>query len=159
MRKINVVGHVNQDTDSIAATMGYAWFHSAINGEDDIHAHAGPINRQNEWVLEHLDLRAPKWIGEASLRFESVIQHLDTITPDRSLREAWILPNRTGFTATVVDSEKQPISFFKDMSLFSCLGKVVGARLGTVDVVSSGITEQTTSTALACIIGGISGRF
>jgi manganese-dependent inorganic pyrophosphatase len=147
MSKIYVIGHVNPDTDSIAAAMGYAWFLSATNGDDYIPARAGPINRQTAWVLKRLDLKAPELLADASPRFESVAQRLDTVTPDRSLREAWILANRTGFAAPVVDLEGQPISLITGMSLFSYLGKIVGPRLSKGDVVLSELFERSCAEA------------
>lgn len=134
MSKIYVIGHVNPDTDSIASAMGYAWFLSATNGEEYIPARAGPINRQTAWVLDRLGIKAPELLTDASPRFESVTQRLDTVTPDRSLREAWVLANRTGFAAPVVDSDGKPFSLITGMSLFSYLGQMVGPQLSQDDI-------------------------
>ena len=142
MSKIYVIGHVNPDADSIASAMGYAWFLSATNGEDYVPARAGPINRQTGWVLEQLGLKAPEFLADASPRFESVTQRLDTVTPDRSLREAWILANRTGFAAPVVDSEGHPVSLITGMSLFSYLGQIVSPHLSQDDVALRDLFER-----------------
>jgi manganese-dependent inorganic pyrophosphatase len=134
MSKIYVIGHVNPDIDSIASAMGYAWFLTATEGDEYIPARAGPINRQTAWVLDRVELKAPELLADASPRFESVAQRLDTITPDRPLREAWILANRTGFAAPVVDQAGLPYSLITGMSLFDYLGKLVGPQLSQDDI-------------------------
>ena len=52
---IYVVGHVNPDTDSIAAAMGYAWL-LQDQGQNAIAARAGHLNPQTTWVLNHLKI-------------------------------------------------------------------------------------------------------
>jgi hypothetical protein len=49
---IYVTGHVNPDTDSIAAAMGYAWLLRERDGVDTVAARAGAINPQTAWVLQ-----------------------------------------------------------------------------------------------------------
>ncbi len=49
-----VIGHVNPDTDSIAAALGYAWLLREIDGIDAVAARAGAINPQTSWVLKNL---------------------------------------------------------------------------------------------------------
>ncbi len=50
-----VIGHVNPDTDSIAAAMGYAWLLNERDNAGVIAARAGPTNPQTTWVLKHLE--------------------------------------------------------------------------------------------------------
>jgi manganese-dependent inorganic pyrophosphatase len=73
-------------------------------------------------------------LTDASPRFEAVTQRLDTVTPDRPLREAWTLANRTGFVVPVVDQNGLPVSLITGISLFNYLGKVVGPHLDSGDV-------------------------
>jgi len=134
MSKIYVIGHVNPDVDSIASAIGYAWFLSATDGDEYIPARAGPINEQTAWVLDHVGLQAPDLLADASPRFKSVTQRLDTVTPDRSLGDAWALANRTGYAAPVVDPEGLPYSLITGMSIFSYLGQMVGPHLSENDI-------------------------
>jgi manganese-dependent inorganic pyrophosphatase len=134
MSKVYIVGHVNPDTDSIASAMGYAWYLAQTNGEDYIPARAGPVNAQTSWVLQRLDLQPPELLADASPRFASVAQRLDTIAPNRPLREAWALANRTGFVAPVVNADGTPHSLINGMSLFSYLGDMVGPHLDSSDI-------------------------
>ena len=52
--KTYVIGHVNPDTDSIAAAMGYAWLLRERDGADTLAARAGALNPQTAWVLKQL---------------------------------------------------------------------------------------------------------
>ena len=47
---VYVIGHVNPDTDSIAAALGYAWLLRERDKMDAIAARAGAINMQTAWV-------------------------------------------------------------------------------------------------------------
>ncbi len=58
MDKVYVIGHVNPDTDSIAAAMGYAWLLRKRDGIDTVAARAGAVNPQSAWVLKQLKLDA-----------------------------------------------------------------------------------------------------
>src|SRR5919107_1625715 len=89
--KTYVIGHVNPDTDSIASAMGYAWLLRERDGMDTIAARAGALNPQSAWVLKQLGLEAPVLLTDASPRFESVMQRLDSIRPEAQLGMAWTL--------------------------------------------------------------------
>ncbi len=69
---IYVIGHVNPDTDTIAAAMGYAWLLRERDGSDAVAARAGAVNPQTAWALKKLGLDAPSLLNDASPRFESV---------------------------------------------------------------------------------------
>jgi manganese-dependent inorganic pyrophosphatase len=66
---IYVTGHVNPDTDSIAAAMGYAWLLRERDGLDAVAARAGAINPQTAWALKYLALPADRRL--AALRIGS----------------------------------------------------------------------------------------
>ena len=59
MTSTYVTGHVNPDTDSIAAAIGYAWLLKERDGLDVVAARAGAVNQQTNWVLKYLQLEAP----------------------------------------------------------------------------------------------------
>lgn len=126
MAKIYVVGHLNPDTDAIASAMGYAWYRSNREGEEVVPARAGPLNPQTAWALERLGLSAPDFISDASPRFESVAKRFDTVTPDRPLQDAWVIANRTGTVAPVVDDQGKPYGLISGFSLFRMLSESLG---------------------------------
>ncbi|RPJ42345.1 MAG: CBS domain-containing protein, partial [Chloroflexi bacterium] len=123
---IYVTGHVNPDTDSIAAAMGYAWLLRERDGLDTIATRAGAINPQTAWVLKQLGLEPPYLLTDASPRFESVLRRFDTTQPDRPLMDAWMIANRTGGIAPLVNQDGTPYGLITGESLFAFLGKMVG---------------------------------
>ncbi len=129
MREANrvfVIGHVNPDTDAVASATGYAWLLQERDGINAIAARAGAINRQTAWVLKYLDLEPPMLLNDASPRFESVMRRLDTVTPDRSLSQAWAILSRTGGVAPVVNPDGTPYGLITGKSLFNFLSRHMG---------------------------------
>ena len=125
-----VIGHVNPDTDSIAAALGYAWLLRERDGIDAIASHAGATNPQTTWVLKRLGLEAPYLLTDASPRFEAVMRRLDTVTPESALRDAWVIASRTGGVAPVVNEDGTPYGLITGFSLFDYLGRLVGPHRG-----------------------------
>ncbi len=129
MAPVYVIGHVNPDTDSIAAAVGYAWLLQARDGEETVAARAGPINPQTQWVLKRLNLEAPQLLTDASPRFSSITRRLDTAAPDSRLRDAWAILNRAGGVAPIVDGKTgKPLGLITGWSLFERLARMVGPR-------------------------------
>jgi len=126
---IHVIGHVNPDTDSIAAAVGYAWLIRERDNVDAIAGRSGAVNSQTAWILKTLRMEAPFLITDASPRFSSVVRRLDTSTPDVPLRIAWTLANRTGGIAPVLNQDGTPYGLITGRSLFNYLGKLVGSNL------------------------------
>jgi manganese-dependent inorganic pyrophosphatase len=126
MSPIYVTGHVNPDTDSIAAAMGYAWLLRERDGGEVIACRAGPINPQTTWVLKRLELEPPMLLTDASPRFESVTRRLDTILPSQPLRDAWTIASRTWGVAPVVNEDGTPYGLLNGHSMFAFLTKMVG---------------------------------
>lgn len=124
--KIYVIGHVNPDTDTIAAAMGYAWLLRERDGGEFIAARAGATNPQTSWVLKRLNLDAPLLLNDASPRFEAVTRRLDTTLPETQLRDAWAIASRTWGLAPVVDTDGAPFGLVTGASLFSFVNEMVG---------------------------------
>lgn len=127
--RIYVTGHVNPDTDSIAAAMGYAWLLRQRDGLDTVASRAGAINPQTSWVLKRLEMEAPTLLTDASPRFDSVMRQLDTVHPETPLSEAWLLASRTGGLAPVVTEDGKPYGLIDGFSMFKFLQQVIGPRL------------------------------
>jgi len=132
--KIYVIGHVNPDTDSIASAMGYAWLLQQRDGLETIAARAGALNPQTAWVLKQLNLEAPFLLTDASPRFESVMQRLDSIRPDAQLGAAWTLASRTGGVAPIVGEDGKPYGIINGFSLFKYFSETLGPRPGDTTV-------------------------
>src|SRR5215208_1799124 len=132
--KTYVIGHVNPDTDSIASAMGYAWLLRERDGLDTVAARAGALNPQSAWVLKKLNLEPPVLLTDASPRFESVMQRLDSLRPDAQLGMAWTLASRTGGIAPVVDEDEKPYGIVNGFSLFKYFTEILGPRPGDTTV-------------------------
>ncbi|MBL8061563.1 MAG: DHH family phosphoesterase [Anaerolineales bacterium] len=132
--QIYVVGHINPDTDSIASAMGYAWLLRERDGGNTVAARAGALNPQTSWVLKTLGLEAPFLLTDASPRFESVMQRLDSLHPDAQLGMAWTLASRTGGLAPIVNEDGTPYGIINGLSLFKYFTNVLGPRPGDTTV-------------------------
>ncbi len=132
--QIYVVGHINPDTDSVASAMGYAWLLRERDGMNSVAARAGALNPQTSWVLKTLGLDAPFLLTDASPRFESVMQRLDSIRPEAQLGTAWTLASRTGGIAPIVNDDGTPYGMVNGMSLFKYFSDTLGPRPGDTTV-------------------------
>jgi len=128
MSKIYVVGHINPDIDAIASAMGYAWLLNSQDDDDFVPARAGPINAQTAWVLDRVGMHPPELLADASPRFEVVVQRFESVTPEQPLSEAWVIANRTGTVAPVVEADGKPYGLITGLSLFRLLSQLVGAH-------------------------------
>jgi manganese-dependent inorganic pyrophosphatase len=132
--RIFVVGHINPDTDSIASAMGYAWLLSERDKLETVAARAGALNAQTSWVLKTLNIEAPFLLTDASPRFESVMQRLDSLTPDSQLGMAWTLASKTGGVAPIVNTDGKPFGLINGLSLFKYFSETLGPRPGDTTV-------------------------
>jgi len=121
-----VIGHINPDTDSIAAAMGYGWLLRERDGSDAVAARAGAMNKQTLWVLDRLKAEPPILLADASPRFGIVTRRMDTVFPESSLRDAWAIASRTGGVAPVVKEDGSPYGLITGLTLFSFLGETIG---------------------------------
>lgn len=131
LRKTNttyVIGHVNPDTDSIASAMGYAWLLQDQEGENVQAARAGQLNPQTTWALQRLGMEPPMLLPDASPRFAAISHRLNTTTPDKPLREAWSIANRTQGVAPVLNPDGTPYGLVTVLSLFDFLSRSVGSH-------------------------------
>jgi len=126
--RIYIIGHVNPDTDTIAAAMGYAWLLHERDGLETVAARAGAVNPQTAWALKRLGLEPPILLNDASPRFESVTRRLDTARPDSPLQEAWAIASRTWGIAPVVNDDGTPCGLVTGTSLFGLVSQLVGPQ-------------------------------
>lgn len=138
---IYVIGHVNPDTDSIASAIGYAWLLRERDALAVLAARAGPVNIQTAWVLKNLELETPLLLTDASPRFETVMHRFDTSSPDKPLREAWAIANRTGGVAPIQSPDGKPYGMVTGKSLFEFLIHQVGPHPKQQEIKISEILE------------------
>ena len=126
---VNVIGHVNPDTDSIAAAVGYAWLLRERDGANAIAARAGAMNAQSTWVVKTLGIDPPVHLADASPRFERIARTLPPILPDRPLREAWAVASAGNTGAPVVDANGIPLGLVTGNSVFQYFTRKMDERL------------------------------
>jgi manganese-dependent inorganic pyrophosphatase len=131
---VYVIGHLNPDTDAIAAAMGYAWLLRERDGANAIAARAGAVNPQTGWVLKTVGLEPPPYLADASPRFERIARTLPPILPDRPLREAWAVAAASHSAAPVVDADGKPLGLVTGNSVFQFLSRQLEARLDLENV-------------------------
>ncbi|MCE1253494.1 MAG: DHH family phosphoesterase [Anaerolineae bacterium] len=133
---INVIGHVNPDTDSIAAAIGYAWLLRERDGANAIPSRAGAMNAQSTWVLKTLGIEAPVYLADASPRFERIARTLPPILPNRPLREAWEVASGGHTGAPIVEADGTPLGLITGNSVFRFFSRQMEERidLGNVSV-------------------------
>jgi manganese-dependent inorganic pyrophosphatase len=130
--RVFVIGHLNPDTDSVAAAIGYAWLLRERDGLETVASRAGAVNPQTAWALKRAGLEAPILLNDASPRFEAVTRRLDTTRPDTPLREAWAIASRTWGVAPVVNEDDTPRGLITGSSLFAFVNETIGpSRLRT----------------------------
>jgi manganese-dependent inorganic pyrophosphatase len=126
---VYVIGHLNPDTDAIAAAMGYAWLLRERDGLNAIAARAGGLNAQTAWVLKTAGLEPPRLISDASPRFERIARTLPPILPERPLREAWAVAATSHTGAPVVAADGRPVGLVTGDSVFRFLSRQMDQRL------------------------------
>ncbi len=133
---IIVIGHVNPDTDSIAAAIGYAWLLRERDGANAIPSRAGAMNAQSTWVLKTLGIEAPVYLSDASPRFERIARTLPPILPSRPLREAWEVASGGHTGAPIVEADGTPLGLITGNSVFRFFSRQMEERidLGNVSV-------------------------
>lgn len=108
IRKVNVIGHLHPDTDSICAAISYAYLKNQL-GEPIYEARrAGAINRETAFVLKHFGFEEPPLITTVTPQIKDIkISHQTGIDAETSLLTAWTLmrDEKTG-TLCIVDDKR-----------------------------------------------------
>ncbi len=98
IRKVNVIGHLNPDTDSICAAISYAYLKNQIAGMETSYEarRAGAINRETAFALKHFGFKEPRLITSVAPQIKDLeITPLQGIPRETSLHVAWNLMRDT----------------------------------------------------------------
>ena len=90
-RKVNVIGHLHPDTDSICAAISYAYLKNQIDSENSYFPRrAGTLNRETQFVLSHFGFSEPQLITTVTPQIKDVEYHREpSIGPETSLFSAY----------------------------------------------------------------------
>ncbi len=122
IRKINVIGHLNPDTDSICSAISYAYLKNQITDTDTSYEarRAGSINRETAFVLRHFGFKEPRLITSVAPQIKDLeITPLQGIGRETSLHVAWNLMRDTvhgTLCVTDQDGDLQGLIAVKDIA-------------------------------------------
>ena len=108
IRKVNVIGHLHPDTDSICSAIAYAHLKNQVEHTNIYEPRrAGAINRETAFVLKHFGFNEPELITSVTPQVKDTeIQRQGGIDGEMSLFAAWNLMRETRIdTLCVTDDE------------------------------------------------------
>lgn len=93
IRKVNVIGHLNPDTDSICSAISLTYLKNAIDDSTTYQARrAGSVSRETAFVLRHFGFEEPELITTVTPQIKDTdIQRQPGIDAEMSLFAAWNL--------------------------------------------------------------------
>lgn len=111
IRKVNVIGHLHPDTDSVCSAISYAYLKNQVNEPIYEARRAGAINRETAFVLKHFGFEEPPLITTVTPQIKDIeIQHQPGIDKEMSLYSAWNLMQKIRLdTLCVTDGKKDLI--------------------------------------------------
>lgn len=108
-RKVNVIGHVNPDTDSICSALAYAYLKNQLGDAKYEARRAGAVNRETEFVLKHFEVKAPRLCTDVSPQIKDIdIRTQQSIDREMSVRAAWNMMRDVEIdTLCITDEDKE----------------------------------------------------
>ena len=108
IRKVNVIGHLHPDTDSICAAISYAYLKNQIDEPIYEARRAGALNRETAFVLKHFGFEEPPLITSVTPQIKDiVVQKQPGIDAEMSLFAAWNMMQDTKVdTLCITDEDK-----------------------------------------------------
>jgi manganese-dependent inorganic pyrophosphatase len=118
-KKVYVIGHVNPDTDSVAAAVGYAALKNKLGQLNVYAAMAGEPNPQTRYLLDRIGIEPPIYLADVHPKVRDIINRRPvTATAVISLKEALELFHRhTIRVLPVVDDRGAPIGIVSLLKL------------------------------------------
>ena len=111
IRKVNVIGHLNPDTDSICSAIAYAYLKNKTENTNIYEARrAGSINRETAFALKHFGFDEPQLITTVSPQIkDSDYQKQDGIDASMSMFAAWSLMRETSTDTLCITGENNSL--------------------------------------------------
>ncbi|OFK22339.1 putative manganese-dependent inorganic diphosphatase [Olsenella sp. HMSC062G07] len=106
IRKVNVIGHLHPDTDSICSAIALAYLKNQIDDITYEPRRAGTVNRETAFVLKHFGFEEPQLITSVRPQIKDIkIQETKGIDPEMSLFSAWTLMGDTKTDTLCITSD------------------------------------------------------
>lgn len=105
---INVIGHINPDTDSVCSAIAYAHLKNEIMDGHYIPKRAGQINSETQFVLRHFHTPAPDYMGDVRTQVMDIdVQRVQGVSAEISLKKAWeIMKTDTLQTLPIIQDDR-----------------------------------------------------
>ena len=109
IRKVNIIGHLHPDTDSICSAIALAYLKNQTGDIECEPRRAGTLNRETIFVLKHFGFEEPQLITSVRPQIKDItIQDMHGIDPEMSLFAAWNLMSETKTdTLCITDDERE----------------------------------------------------
>ncbi len=93
LRRINIIGHQNPDTDTICSALAYTWLKNRGSFDGKYEARrAGKISKETQFALDYFNVEAPRLCTDLSPQIKDIdIRKQQGIDGEISLRKAWNL--------------------------------------------------------------------
>lgn len=89
-RVVNVIGHINPDTDSVCSAIAYASLKRETTGQRYIAKRAGQINSETGFVLKRFGVTPPDYMGDVRTQVIDIdVERVAGVGADISLKKAW----------------------------------------------------------------------
>jgi len=143
-----LIGHKNPDTDSICASLAYAYFKKQVHGEEDlIPARCGNINPQTKFVLGKFNISPPTYISDLYIKAKDIMtKGAVYLHPGDPLRRAVELFKENEFHFIPVSSDSHHV---QGVLTFSRIARHIlqyenfpNAMLVSIDALVKGIKAQ-----------------
>lgn len=111
VRKVNVIGHLNPDTDSICSAISYAYLKNQLDPSTTYEARrAGAVNRETAYALQHFGFEEPRLITSVLPQLKDLsLKEQAGIDPETSLYVAWNLMRETKVPTLAITDGKRAL--------------------------------------------------
>ncbi len=111
IRKVNVIGHLNPDTDSICAAISYAYLKNQLDQSTVYEARrAGAVNRETGYALKHFGFEEPRLITSVRPQIKDLgLTEQAGIDAETSLFVAWNLMREVGASTLAIADGKRKL--------------------------------------------------
>ena len=109
-RKVNVIGHIHPDTDSICSAIAYAYLKNQASDMVCEPRRAGQLNRETEFVLKHFGVEPPRLCTDVSPQIKDIdIRQQPGIDGETSLKAALSLMKDVEIDTLCITNDEQDL--------------------------------------------------
>ena len=110
-RVVNVIGHINPDTDSICSAIAYARLKRQITGKSYVAKRAGQINSETGFVLKRFGVAAPDYMGDVRTQVMDIdVERVAGVDEEISMKRAWEIMKTDALQTLPIVHENKKLS-------------------------------------------------